>query len=72
MRKLFAVLAVGSLLFAACAEDNPTIGGTGATGTGATGSAAAATAADCVTANGSAFQTPGTLTVGTGNPAFPP
>ena len=31
MRKVFAFLVVGSSLFAACAEDNPTIGATGAT-----------------------------------------
>jgi polar amino acid transport system substrate-binding protein len=64
VRKTFAFLVVGSLLFAACAEDNPTIGGTG--------SAAPATAADCAAANADAFQSPGTLTIGTGNPAFPP
>jgi polar amino acid transport system substrate-binding protein len=72
MRKVFAFLVVGSLLFAACAEDNPTIGGTGTTGTGGTGTTGPATAADCAAANADAFQSPGTLTIGTGNPAFPP
>ena len=72
MRKTFAFLVVGSLLFGACAEDNPTIGGTGATGTGGTGPTAPATAADCAAANADAFQNPGTMTIGTGNPAFPP
>lgn len=72
MRKVFAFLVVGSLLFAACAEDNPTIGGTGATATGGTGSTTPATAADCAAANADAFKSPGTLTIGTGNPAFPP
>jgi polar amino acid transport system substrate-binding protein len=72
MRKVFAFLVVGSLLFAACAEDNPTIGGTGTTGTGGTGPTGPATAADCAAANADAFQSPGTLTIGTGNPAFPP
>ena len=72
MRRTFAFLVAGSLLFAACAEDDPTIGGTGTTGTGATGSTAPATAADCAAANADAFQSPGTLTIGTGNPAFPP
>jgi polar amino acid transport system substrate-binding protein len=72
MRKMFAFLVVGPLLFAACAEDNPTIGGTGTTGTGGTGPTAPATAADCAAANAGAFQSPGTLTIGTGNPAFPP
>jgi polar amino acid transport system substrate-binding protein len=70
MRKTFVVLASVGLLVAACAEDDPTIGGpTGETGTGPTG---VQTAADCAAANEDSFQTPGTLTVGTGNPAFPP
>ncbi|HET7236280.1 MAG TPA: ABC transporter substrate-binding protein [Actinomycetota bacterium] len=80
MRRVLAIIAVGGLLLAACAEDTPTVGGetagTGATGataeTGATGATAAATAADCAAANADAFQTAGTLTIGTGNPAFPP
>jgi polar amino acid transport system substrate-binding protein len=72
MRKVLSFLAIGSLLFAACAEDNPTIGGTGTTATGGTGATTPATAADCAAANADAFKTPGTLTVGTGNPAFPP
>lgn len=76
MRKLFVVLAATGLLFAACAEDDPTLGGdtgpTGATETGPTGATAEATAASCAETNADAFQTAGTLTVGTGNPAFPP
>jgi polar amino acid transport system substrate-binding protein len=72
MRKMFAFLVVGSLLFAACAEDNPTIGATGGTATGGTGATTSATAADCAAANADAFKSPGTLTVGTDNPAFPP
>jgi polar amino acid transport system substrate-binding protein len=76
MRKLFVVLSATGLLFAACAEDDPTLGGdtgpTGATETGPTGATAEATAASCAEANADAFQTAGTLTVGTGNPAFPP
>jgi polar amino acid transport system substrate-binding protein len=72
MRKVFAFLVVGSLLFAACAEDNPTIGGTGTTATGGTGATTPATAADCAAANADAFKSPGTLTIGTDNPAFPP
>jgi polar amino acid transport system substrate-binding protein len=72
MRKVFAFLVVGSLLFAACAEDNPTIGATGGTATGGTGATTSATAADCAAANAEAFKSPGTLTVGTDNPAFPP
>jgi polar amino acid transport system substrate-binding protein len=61
MRKLFALLAVSAILFAACAEDNPTIGGD----TGMGGTAAPATAADCASANESTFESPGSLTVGT-------
>lgn len=72
MRKLFAFLAVPALLFAACAEDNPTIGGTGATATGGTGTTTPATAADCAAANADALFAPGVLTVGTDNPAYPP
>jgi polar amino acid transport system substrate-binding protein len=81
MRKLFAIFVVSGLLLAACAEDAPTVGGgtaeTGATGAtseaGATGSTTgAATAASCAADNAAALETPGVLTVGTGNPAFPP
>jgi len=83
MRKLFVVLAVAGVLLAACAEDNPTIGGetngatgsteaTGATATGASGESGAETAADCAAEYADAFKSSGTLTVGTGNPAFPP
>jgi len=83
MRRVFVVLAVAGLFLAACAEDNPTIGGqtgetgvtaaTGDTSTGATGdTSTTATAADCATENADAFKESGTLTIGTGNPAFPP
>jgi polar amino acid transport system substrate-binding protein len=81
MRKLIVVVAAMGLLLAACAEDEPTVGGetgaTGATGTetgatGATGATAAPTAASCAKANADAFEASGVLTVGTGNPAFPP
>ncbi|HLA92346.1 MAG TPA: ABC transporter substrate-binding protein [Actinomycetota bacterium] len=80
MRKLFAVFVVSGLLLAACAEDEPTVGGataeTGATGataeTGATGATAPATAASCAADNAATLKTAGTLTIGTGNPAFPP
>lgn len=75
MRKILAIVAVAGLLLAACAEDEPTIGGeTGTTGptggTEATGPTAAATAADCVA--GVDLLNAGTLTIGTDNPAFPP
>jgi polar amino acid transport system substrate-binding protein len=83
MRKLLVILSATGLLLAACAEDEPTVGGetaaTGATGataesgaTGATGETAVETAASCAEANAAAFFAPGTLTIGTGNPAFPP
>lgn len=76
MRKVLGLIVISGLLLAACAEDTPTVGATGGAGetaeTGATGATAAATAADCAAANEAAFLAPGTLTVGTGNPAFPP
>jgi polar amino acid transport system substrate-binding protein len=77
MRKLFVVLALASTILAACAEDNPTVGGaSGATSTGtgatSTGTTGAQTAAGCAQANADAFTDAGTLTIGTGNPAFPP
>ena len=75
MRKVLVVLATSGLLLAACAEDTPTVGATGGgetSETGSTGATAPATAADCAAANEAAFLTAGTLTVGTGNPAFPP
>jgi polar amino acid transport system substrate-binding protein len=72
MRKVFAFLVAGSLLFAACAEDNPTIGATGGTASGGTGSTTPATAADCASTNQNALASAGALTVGTDNPAYPP
>jgi polar amino acid transport system substrate-binding protein len=71
MRRSLAILAATGLVLSACAEDDPTIGApTGETS--ATGPTGAQTAADCAAANEDALQSPGTLTVGTGNPAFPP
>jgi polar amino acid transport system substrate-binding protein len=84
MRKVLVILAATGLVLAACSEDTPTVGGeTGATGTtpaetgttgttGATGTTAVQTAASCAEANQDAFLEPGILSVGTGNPAFPP
>ena len=73
MRKVLGLIVTSGLLLAACAEDDPTVGAPGGAGeTGATGATAAATAADCAAANEAAFLTAGALTVGTGNPAFPP
>jgi polar amino acid transport system substrate-binding protein len=78
MRKILAIVAVAGLLLAACAEDEPTIGGeTGTTGptgatsvTGVTGPTAVASAAEC--AASADLVNPVTLTVGTDNPAYPP
>ncbi|HEX5949701.1 MAG TPA: ABC transporter substrate-binding protein [Actinomycetota bacterium] len=74
MRKILAIVAVAGLLLAACAEDEPTIGGatgaTGETGETATGPTAAATAAEC--AADAELLNAGTLTIGTDNPAYPP
>jgi polar amino acid transport system substrate-binding protein len=84
MRKLFVVLAAVAMLLGACANDEPTVGSSGGTGTtagqsGATGATstsgatgATATAASCAEANASALKQSGILTVGTGNPAYPP
>ena len=82
MRKLFVVLSVVGVLLAACAEDNPTIGGdSGATQTGDTGATGAtasgpsgppATAATCAEDIASALKSAGGLTIGTDNPAYPP
>jgi len=65
MRRVLIGVAAFGLLLAACAEENPVIAPTG-TGT------PPATAAECTTANQAAFESPGRLTIGTGNPAFPP
>jgi len=81
MRKILVAVAVAGLLLAACAEDEPTIGGeTGTTGptgatsvtgaSGVTGTTAEATAAEC--AASADLVDAGTLTVGTDNPAYPP
>ncbi|MGZ8625791.1 MAG: ABC transporter substrate-binding protein [Actinomycetota bacterium] len=81
MRRLLVVVTVFGLLLAACAEDEPTVGGdetgpTAPTGTtettGPTGTTAEATAASCAEENADALKSAGTLTIGTGNPAFPP
>lgn len=67
MRKWFLALATVSLLAAACApeEDTPPADGTETP-------VEDQTAAECADANADAFQTADTLTVATGNPAFPP
>jgi polar amino acid transport system substrate-binding protein len=67
MRKWFLALAAMTLLAAACAPEEPA-----PPATEPTGSPEVETAADCAAANEAAFEAPGTLTVATGNPAFPP
>ncbi len=68
MRKIVVGLTALLVGLLACApQDEPTIGG------GETpGAAPAATAAECAERNRGAFESPGALTIGTGNPAFPP
>jgi polar amino acid transport system substrate-binding protein len=72
MRKFLIGLVAMSFIAVACSNDNTSAGSTGSTGpTGATSSPTAAlTAADC--AKSATLTTPGTLTVGTDNPAYPP
>ncbi len=67
MRKLIIVLAVLALVAAACAPEPtpPTTPPTGETG-------GQMTAAECATAHEADFFATGALTIGTGNPAFPP
>lgn len=67
MRRLAIGIAALALILTACAEDEPAVGGGSPTG-----GAAPATAAECAERNADAFESPGTLTVGTGNPAYPP
>ena len=67
MRKLLVSLVALAAALAACApQDEPTVGGP--TGT----AAPRETAAECAERNRDAFERPGALTIGTGNPAFPP
>ena len=67
MRRLVIGIAALALFVTACAEDDPSIGGGSPTD-----GVAPATPAECAEQNADAFESPGTLTVGTGNPAFPP
>ena len=73
MRKFLVGLVAMAFIAVACgSNDNTSAGSTGSTGsTGATSSPTAAqTAADC--AQSATLTSPGTLTVGTDNPAYPP
>ena len=64
MRKILVSVAAAGLLLAACAQDQPVVTSDG----GQTESPAVDA---CATENLN-LVTPGTLTIGTGNPAFPP
>jgi polar amino acid transport system substrate-binding protein len=69
MRKWVLALAALALLGAACAPEETPAAGTGPTAPTGGGEMSAA---ECTTAHEADFTAPGTLTVGTGNPAFPP
>jgi polar amino acid transport system substrate-binding protein len=69
MRRLVIGIAAFALILTACAEDEPAVGGGGSPTDGAV---APATAAECADQNADAFESPGTLTIGTDNPAFEP
>ncbi len=67
MRKSLLVLALLAVTSTACADTTTPIGSDPTTTTGAPVSAE-----DCATTNAGALESGGVLTVGTGNPAFPP
>ena len=69
MRRLLVAAASLAVLLAACANDNPSVGGQPS---GTTASATPATASACASQNAGAFTTSGQLTIGTDNPAYPP
>jgi polar amino acid transport system substrate-binding protein len=69
MRRLLVAVATLGVVLAACANDNPSVGGQPS---GSTASATPATAAECAGQNASAFTSSGQLTIGTDNPAYPP
>jgi polar amino acid transport system substrate-binding protein len=67
MRRLVIGSVAAVLVLAACAEDNPSVGGATPTSGGS-----AATASECAQQNEGSFVNAGQLTVGTDNPAYPP
>jgi len=69
MRRLLVAAASLAVLLAACANDNPSVGGQPS---GTPAPATPATAAACASQNASAFTSAGRLTIGTDNPAYPP
>ena len=64
MRKILVSVAAAGLLLAACAQDEPVVTGDG-------GETESPVVDSCATENLN-LLTPGTLTIGTDNPAFPP
>jgi polar amino acid transport system substrate-binding protein len=74
MRKIFVGLAILAVVAVACAPEDEGTGATGATstgGTGATGATGSPSADPCATDQLNLVSA-GMLTVGTGNPAYPP
>jgi polar amino acid transport system substrate-binding protein len=67
---LVAVAAFGLLLAACAGNENPVV--TTSPGGGTETSAAPTTAAGCAQQSSVPYVTPGTLTIGTDNPAYPP
>src|SRR5215218_5051646 len=66
MRKpILMTIAVLGVLAAACSPES-------SSSSSAATSASSATAAECATAHAGDLLTEGTLTIGTGNPAYPP
>ncbi|MFN8232507.1 MAG: ABC transporter substrate-binding protein [Actinomycetota bacterium] len=73
MRKIFVGLAVLAVVAVACAPEDEGTGATGSTGTGATATGATGSpSVDPCAVDQLNLVTAGTLTVGTGNPAYPP
>jgi polar amino acid transport system substrate-binding protein len=73
MRKIFVGLAIVAVVAVACAPEDDGTGASGSTATGATASGATGSpsAEPCATDQLNLVNA-GTLTVGTGNPAYPP
>ncbi|HEY7666843.1 MAG TPA: ABC transporter substrate-binding protein [Actinomycetota bacterium] len=73
MRKIFVGLAILAVVAVACAPEDEGTGASGASATGATATGATGSpSADPCATDQLDLVTAGTLTVGTGNPAYPP
>jgi polar amino acid transport system substrate-binding protein len=72
MRKIFVGLAILAVVAAACAPEDEGTGATGATATGAETGATGSPSVDPCATDQLSLLTPGRLTVGTGNPTYPP